>query len=362
MKKEYKYASIFFAIIAIGIISISYFYDEVDLKRNTTDDTIVSDKKFLRISPELKEASGYINTSSEEIKQMINGNVVLYDFWTYSCINCIRTLPYLTAWDEKYGDQGLVIVGIHTPEFEFEKEYENVVFATKKFGVKYPVLQDNEKEIWNDFKNRYWPRKYIADHEGYIRFDHIGEGAYKETEEVIQLLLAERSETTGKTLEKKNFVKLSEFEHAPIRTPELYFGFSFAEGRNQLGNEEGFSKNKVVTYQLPEQFREHYFYVEGMWKNNNDGMMLVSDSGKIVLNFKAKQVNIVASNEAVLKITYDGNLMSSEIRGDDVLPDGTVNISEPRLYNLIESAQEGLHEIVIKIENPGFEVFTFTFG
>ena len=133
--------------------------------------------------------------------------MVLYDFWTYSCINCIRTLPYLTAWDEKYGDQGLVIVGIHTPEFEFEKEYENVVFATKKFGVKYPVLQDNEKEIWNDFQNRYWPRKYIADHEGYIRFDHIGEGAYKETEEVIQLLLAERSETTGKTLEKKNFVE-----------------------------------------------------------------------------------------------------------------------------------------------------------
>ena len=121
MKKEYKYASIFFIIIAVGIISISYFYDEVDLKRNTTDDTNIDDKKFLRTSPELQGISGYINTSSDQINQDIEGNVIIYDFWTYSCINCIRTLPYLTAWDEKYRDDGLVIVGIHTPEFEFEK-------------------------------------------------------------------------------------------------------------------------------------------------------------------------------------------------------------------------------------------------
>ena len=136
MKKEYTYASIFFVIIAVGIISISYFYDEVDLKRNTNDNTNINDKKFLRTSPELQGISGYINTSSDQINQDIEGNVVIYDFWTYSCINCIRTLPYLTAWDEKYRDDGLVIVGIHTPEFEFEKKYENVGFATEKFGIK----------------------------------------------------------------------------------------------------------------------------------------------------------------------------------------------------------------------------------
>ena len=251
------YASMLFAIIAIGIVSISYFYDEVDLKRNTTNDTATLDKTFLRTSPELKGISGYINTSSEKISQDIEGKVVLYDFWTYSCINCIRTLPHLTAWDEKYSDEGLVIVGIHTPEFEFEKEYDNVVFATEKFGIKYPVIQDNDKEVWNDFQNRYWPRKYIADHEGYIRFDHIGEGAYKETEKVIQTLLEERSNALGNTLEKKELVNLNEFTHATFRTPELYFGFNFAEGRNQLGNEEGFSKNQIVTYQLPEKF--HFF-------------------------------------------------------------------------------------------------------
>ena len=362
MKKEYKYASIFFAIIAVGIMSISYFYDEVDLKRNTTNDITTLDKTFLRTSPELKGISGYINTSSEEIDQNIEGKVVLYDFWTYSCINCIRTLPHLTAWDEKYSEEGLVIVGIHTPEFEFEKEYDNVVFATKKFGIKYPVVQDNDKETWNEFQNRYWPRKYIADHEGYIRFDHIGEGAYAETEKVIQLLLEERSNAYGKTIEKKELVNLDEFSHATFRTPELYFGFNFAEGRNQLGNEEGFLKNKIVDYRLPETFREHYFYMDGTWKNNNDGMELISDSGKIVLNFNAKQVNIVASESAMLEIEYDGEKIPNEVKGLDVSEDGTVNVSEPRLYNLIELEQEGPHEIIIHVKNPGFEIFTFTFG
>ncbi len=362
MKKEYKYASIFFAIIAVGIMSISYFYDEVDLKRNTTNDITTLDKTFLRTAPEMKGISGYINTSVEEIDQNIEGKVVLYDFWTYSCINCIRTLPHLTAWDEKYSDEGLVIVGIHTPEFEFEKEYDNVVFATKKFGIKYPVVQDNDKETWNEFQNRYWPRKYIADHEGYIRFDHIGEGAYAETEKVIQLLLEERSNAYGKTIEKKELVNLDEFSHATFRTPELYFGFNFAEGRNQLGNEEGFSKNKIVDYQLPETFREHYFYMDGTWKNNNDGMELISDSGKIVLNFNAKQVNIVASENAMLEIEYDGGKISNEVKGLDVSEDGTVNVSEPRLYNLIELEQEGPHEIIIHVKTPGFEIFTFTFG
>ena len=362
MKKEYKYASIFFVIIVVGVISISYFYDEVDLKRNTTDDTNIDDKKFLRTSPELQGISGYINTSSDEINQNIEGKVVIYDFWTYSCINCIRTLPYLTAWDEKYRDEGLVIVGIHTPEFEFEKKYENVVFATEKFGIKYPVVQDNEKEIWDDFQNRYWPRKYIADHEGYIRFDHIGEGAYKETEEVIQLLLRERSDAVGETLKKTELVNLDEFTHTVFRTPELYFGFNFADGRNQLGSEEGFSKNQIVDYKLPNQFKQHYFYMDGMWQNNNDGMKLISDSGKIVLHFNAKQVNIVASNNAILEITYDGNSIPSENRGKDVAPDGTVKILEPRLYNLIDSKQEGSHEIIIEVKSPGFEIFTFTFG
>ena len=362
MKKEYKYASIFFAIIAVGIISISYYYEEVDLKRTTTDDSVINDKTFLRKSPHLQGISGYINTSQQEMDKQLEGKVVLYDFWTYSCINCIRTIPHLTAWDEKYSDEGLVILGIHSPEFEFEKKYENVVFATEKFGIKYPVIQDNDKEIWNDFQNRYWPRKYIADHEGYIRFDHIGEGAYKETEEVIQLLLKERANAIGSTIQEKELVNLDEFEHATFRTPELYFGYKFAEGRNQLGSQEGFSKNNIVNYQLPDQFKQHYFYMDGMWENNKDGMKLAGDSGKIVLNFNAKQVNIVADGNAILKIEYDGGIIPIDSRGYDINSNGEVIISEPRLYNLIELDQEGPHEIIIKVAEPNFEIFTFTFG
>ena len=362
MKKEYKYASIFFAIIAVGIISISYYYEEVDLKRTTTDDSVINDKTFLRKSPHLQGISGYINTSQQEMDKQLEGKVVLYDFWTYSCINCIRTIPHLTAWDEKYSDEGLVILGIHSPEFEFEKKYENVVFATEKFGIKYPVIQDNDKEIWNDFQNRYWPRKYIADHEGYIRYDHIGEGAYKETEEVIQLLLKERANAVGSTIQEKELVNLDEFEHATFRTPELYFGYKFAEGRNQLGSQEGFSKNNIVNYQLPNQFKQHYFYMDGMWENNKDGMKLAGDSGKIVLNFNAKQVNIVADGNAILKIEYDGGIIPIDSRGYDINSNGEVIISEPRLYNLIELDQEGPHEIIIKVAEPNFEIFTFTFG
>ncbi len=362
MKKEYKYASIFFAIIAVGIISISYYYEEVDLKRTTTDDSVINDKTFLRKSPHLQGISGYINTSQQEMDKQLEGKVVLYDFWTYSCINCIRTIPHLTAWDEKYSDEGLVILGIHSPEFEFEKKYENVVFATEKFGIKYPVIQDNDKEIWNDFQNRYWPRKYIADHEGYIRYDHIGEGAYKETEKVIQLLLKERANAVGSTIQEKELVNLDEFEHATFRTPELYFGYKFAEGRNQLGSQEGFSKNNIVNYQLPDQFKQHYFYMDGMWENNKDGMKLAGDSGKIVLNFNAKQVNIVADGNAILKIEYDGGIIPIDSRGYDINSNGEVIISEPRLYNLIELDQEGPHEIIIKVAEPNFEIFTFTFG
>ena len=362
MKREYKYASIFFAIIAVGIFSISYYYEEVDLKRITTDDSVIEDKTFLRKSPDLKGISGYINTSQEEIDKHLEGKVVLYDFWTYSCINCIRTIPHLTAWDEKYSDEGLVVLGIHTPEFEFEKKYENVIFATEKFGIEYPVIQDNDKEIWNDFQNRYWPRKYIADHEGYIRFDHIGEGAYKETEEVIQTLLKERANTIGNVIEEKELVNLDEFRHATFRTPELYFGYKFAEGRNQLGSQEGFSKNNIVNYQLPDQFKQHYFYMDGMWENNKDGMKLAGDSGKIVLNFNAKQVNIVADGNAILKIEYDGGTIPIDSRGYDINSNGEVIISEPRLYNLIELDQEGPHEIIIKVAEPNFEIFTFTFG
>ena len=145
------------------------------------------------MAPEIDDAGQqWINSDPFLLADMqAEGKVVLIDFWTYTCINCIRTLPYVKSWHDKYADHGLVILGVHTPEFEFEKVYENVVAATEKFELEYPVVQDNEFNTWNAFSNRYWPAKYLIDHEGRIRYSHFGEGAYDETEMKIREILTE---------------------------------------------------------------------------------------------------------------------------------------------------------------------------
>ena len=361
MKSEIKTGLILGIIILIGITTLYIFYTEIDLKKNTTNQLETNDKTSLKKSPELKGMTGIINTTKNDLEKLIDGNVVLYDFWTYSCINCIRTLPYITAWDEKYKDQGLVIIGIHTPEFEFEKNRDNVLTAVKKFGIEYPVILDNNKEIWDSFENRYWPRKYIADNEGYIRFDHIGEGAYKETEIVIQKLLKERLEQNNKDSNFIDVVEIEEFEHSSLRTPELYFGYKFVNGRNQLGNVEGFQADSIINYKLPTEFTKNYFYLEGEWKNNKDGMELISNSGKIILEYNAKQVNIVAAGNGELEILIDGKKVSEQIAGIDLI-EGKIKIQQPRLYNIIESLKGETHTITINATGKNLQIFTFTFG
>ena len=362
MKTEIKTAIICGLIITVGIISISIFYNEVDMKRNTTYNIEIDDKSKLQKVPSILDATEYINISPNELAETLEGKVVLYDIWTYSCINCIRTLPYITTWDEKYRNEGLMIVGIHTPEFEFEKNKDNVMAAVQKFDINYPVVLDNEKEIWNAFQNKYWPRKYIADHDGYIRYDHIGEGAYKETEKIIQQLLQERSESLNIKTNTFELTTLEEFEHSTFRTPELYFGYKFASGRNNLGNENGFKPEEMVEYNIPLEIKQHYFYLDGKWNNSKDSMELVSENGLIMLNYNAKQVNIVASNNAELEIFIDGEHIPKHIAGIDVNQDGKVMIIEPRLYNIVDSTVTESHELIIKVNDPKFEIFTFTFG
>ena len=361
MKSEIKTGIIFGIIILVGTVSLYLFYTEIDLKKNTNNQLEIQDKELLKKAPLLKGMTGVINTTEDNLDKLIQDNVVLYDFWTYSCINCIRTLPYITAWDEKYQEQGLMIIGIHTPEFEFEKNKENVLTAVNKFGINYPVVLDNNKEIWNSFENRYWPRNYIADDEGYIRFDHIGEGAYKETEIVIQELLNERSEKTNQEFNAGNIVEINEYEHSNLRTPELYFGYKFASGRNQLGNIEGFQPNEIVDYKLPNNINQHFLYLDGQWKNTSDGMKLISDTGKIVLDYHAKQVNIVASGNTDLEILIDGKILLDDISGKDV-KSSMSTILEPRLYNIIESQSGESHILTINVKQPDFKIFTFTFG
>ncbi|MEE8181357.1 MAG: redoxin family protein [Nitrosopumilaceae archaeon] len=375
MKTEIKTAIILSVIIigSVGGLSVGFSTLESPTEKIIGTKTFEQGEfDFQKISelvlprykkaPDLVGISHYINTTPEKLKEEIDGKVVLYDIWTYSCINCVRTLPYITSWNEKYSDDGLLIIGIHSPEFEFEKDADNVRMAIEKYGITYPVVLDNEHETWKAFENRYWPRKYVADHEGYIRYDHIGEGAYEKTEEVIQKLLEERAQQLGLNVAAaESLVELDEFQHTNFRTPELYFGYKFAFGRNQLGNMEGFNPEQEVKYSIPDNLQQHNFYLDGTWKNLIGSMELVSETGSIKLPYHAKEVNIVTAKEAEITILIDGMPLTSEYEGNDVTL-GKITVTEPRLYNIISSKEAGTHLLELIISNPGFEIYTFTFG
>ncbi|WP_100183408.1 thioredoxin family protein [Candidatus Nitrosotenuis aquarius] len=359
MKPEIRTALIMGAIISGLVGGLGTYFSTLDQPDDfTAQDMSKTDKSRFKKAPELVGIAGYINSDST-LQEEIRGKVVLYDIWTYSCINCQRTLPYITAWDEKYSDQGLVIIGIHSPEFEFEKDINNVKRAVEKFGIKYPVVLDNDKKTWDAFENRYWPRKYLADDEGYIRYDHIGEGAYDETEMVIQELLEERAEKLGIKVSAQPLVDIEQYRHGS-RTPELYFGYDFAFGRSQIGNPEGFRPNQEVTYTIPDKLHENNFYLDGTWKNLEDRMILTSESGRIVLPYFAKQVNIVAAGESEIQILLDGKTISAQHAGTDVR-DGKTAIKEATLYNLVSMEESSSHVLEIQARS-GFEIYTFTFG
>jgi len=325
------------------------------------------DKSQFRKAPEFKGITSYINTNQTKLSDL-KGKVVLVDFWTYSCINCIRTLPYLVDWNQKYSDKGLVIVGVHSPEFEFEKNINNVKQAVTRFGIKYPVLLDNDHETWNAFQNSYWPRKYLVDSDGYIRYDHIGEGGYAETENAIRSLLAERSNQQGLEISNLNQTKLI-VPSAPsvdlnqIKSPELYFGYQYA--RAQLGNIQGFNPEKTVNYTIPgSNLESNVIYLQGLWKNNPDSMELVGSNGKIMLAYSAKSINIVAGGkgEAIIKEDGKDNQTNNTFKGNDVDAEGRLTVDGQRLYNIADHTNYGNHQIEIAARGPGFKVYTFTFG
>jgi thiol-disulfide isomerase/thioredoxin len=338
---------------------------------NSKDDNsnvkLSMDKSEFKKAPEFSGITSYINTNETKLSDL-KGKVVLVDFWTYSCINCIRTLPYLVDWNQKYSDKGLVIVGIHSPEFEFEKNIDNVKQAVTRFGIKYPVLLDNDHGTWNAFQNSYWPRKYLLDSEGYIRYDHIGEGGYVETENAIRNLLAEKSNQQGTEISNLNQTKLNvpgvaSVDFNQIKTPELYFGYQYA--RDQLGNTQGFNPEKAVNYTIPSPYlKPNLIYLQGLWKNNPDSMELVGPQGKIMLSYSAKSINIVAGGKGELAVKEDGkdNKTNNPFKGNDVDADGMFSIDGQRLYNIANHTNYGEHQIEIDAKGPGFKIYTFTFG
>ncbi|MGC2308475.1 MAG: redoxin family protein [Nitrososphaeraceae archaeon] len=348
------------------------------IKLNTTQFQQI-DKSQLIKAPEFAQISGYINTpnNSPLTLSSLKGKVVLVYIWTYTCINSIRPMPYVHDWNQKYSNNGLVIVGVHSPEFQFEKNFDNVKRAVQRFGITYPVVLDSDHGTWNAYGNNYWPRYYLIDTQGNIRYDYIGEGSYDQIEKSIQSLLAERAALKGVkeisfNTQPTTVIKPGSLYYVDLRqnmTPEIYMGYDTA--RTQLGNPEGFKPDQPVSYSIPSNtnFEPHIVYLQGEWKNNPDGMELQNDTGRIVLTYYAKSVNIIAGGKGGGVVFNDegikgaaASLPSINSLGEDLSSDGSFRIDGQRLYNLAIHKNYTAHSIVIDVKGKGFQFYTFTFG
>jgi thiol-disulfide isomerase/thioredoxin len=348
------------------------------------------DKSQFKKAPEFVQISGYINipnNNSPITLSSLKGKVVLVYIWTYTCINSIRPMPYIDNWEEKYSDKGLVIVGVHSPEFTFEKNYANVKDAVQRFGITYPVIIDSDHGTWNAYDNNYWPRFYLIDTQGYIRYDHIGEGDYDNIEKSIQSLVAERAALMGakeisfntKPTTQINPGSLYYVNLSQSTTPEIYVGYNTA--RTPLGNPEGFKPDQTVSYSIPSNtnFKPSIVYLQGKWKNNPEGMELQSDIGRVALVYYAKSVNIIAGGKGGGIVSNDnddksdtggyvqavGNStanISGNSLGEDLSSDGSFRIDGQRLYNLAIHDNYAAHYTLIDVKGKGFQFYTFTFG
>lgn len=282
----------------------------------------------------------------------LRGKVVLIDFWTYTCINCIRTLPYITSWHEKYKDDGLVVIGVHTPEFEFEKDTQNVIDAMEKYGIDYAVPQDNDFKTWRAYKNRYWPAKYLIDKNGYVRYTHFGEGKYEQTEKAIQILLEE----TGTQIDEELVEDKSSFNRN--LTPETYLGSL----RMQLYYPNGRVRNGERELEIATQIPVNSFSLGGTWEITNESSNSVENS-ILELNFRAKDVFLVMRSSdgspKTVKVLIDGKNPGS-LSGADVI-DGEITVDEDRLYELLKLPEVENRKLRLELD-PGIEAFAFTFG
>jgi thiol-disulfide isomerase/thioredoxin len=355
--------AVVFGIIAIVIVAAGL---SALVSHQSPAQTIenASDLPNLGKAPNFQGIVAWINSAPLNLSEL-RGKVVLVDFWTYSCINCIRTIPYLNAWYSKYGNDGLVIVGVHTPEFNFEKNYSNVLAAVKSFGIKYPVALDSNDATWNAYNNQYWPADYLIDKNGDIRYTQIGEGDYSTTEMAIRALLQNAGYNVSSGI-AANSVNGTGVNFSKIGTPELYVGYATAnEHATTIGNAQGFSPGKVVNYTIKGTIQDNTVYFSGKWYNANDSMIAAGNNSEAFLIYDAKAVNVVAQgNLSVITVELDGKNLSQTYLGNDLaLNQGVASgsISMARLYNIIDAPTYGWHELEI-VARQGFRLYTFTFG
>lgn len=300
-------------------------------------------------APEIVGIDQWLNSNPLTIKDL-KGKVVLIDFWTYSCINCLRTLPYLTRWYDTYKDQGFVIIGVHTPEFEFEKQASNVQMAIEKYGIHYPVPLDNHYKTWENYSNNYWPAHYLIDRDGYVRSVHFGEGAYVETENNIRKLLG----MTPLIMEEKPVIS------RPI-TPETYLGY---------GRAESYPYSLKLVHNEPTNYvhdvppRDDQFILKGPWNVQKEYIESTGSGSILELNFIATNVYLVlgGKSEDPISVLIDGKPLPKEWMTKDMVREGEIIVKEARKYDIVNlNGQYGRHILTLQVPQ-GIRVYAFTFG
>lgn len=318
-------------------------------------------------APEL-EGGTWLN--SEPVKMAsLRGRPVLIDFWDYTCVNCLRTLPYLKEWHRRYSPHGLAVIGVHAPEFSFAKSVDHVRRAVQELGIEYPVVLDNDFKIWQAYSNRHWPAKYLIDAKGHMRYFHEGEGAYDQVESAIQSLLREVSPD----LSLPTVVEPVRDSDAPGAvcyrvTPELYLGCD----RGRPGNTAGLTPGRPAAYRDPGKHVDGFFYLEGDWLLAGEYLARPVGAGgesRLSLRYTAKEVNLVmhpplAGGSAALRVLQDGAPLPPEDAGEDVRHEkgeAVVAVDRPRMYGLVNNRELDTHELTLVTTSDGLALYAFTF-
>jgi cytochrome c biogenesis protein CcdA/thiol-disulfide isomerase/thioredoxin len=316
--------------------------------------------------PDLSGAVKWLNSPALTAEQL-KGKVVLVDFWTYSCINCLRSLPYVNAWAKKYQDQGLVVIGVHAPEFAFERDVNNVTKAVHDLGINYPVALDNDYAIWRGFNNQYWPAHYFVDAKGQIRYHHFGEGDYAHSEQVIQQLLSEagnKNVSKDVVLADAKGVQASA-DNAEMNSPETYLGYERTENFASPGGDQ--VADKAHAYNPPKQPALNQWGLDGQWTAKSEQVTLEQAHGRIIYRFHARDLHLVlgpgADGKPVrFKVSIDG-AAPGQNHGTDINADGSGTVTEQRLYQLVrQSGPVTDHTFSIEFIDPGVQAYAFTFG
>jgi cytochrome c biogenesis protein CcdA/thiol-disulfide isomerase/thioredoxin len=315
--------------------------------------------------PPLTGAVSWLN-SAPLMPESLKGKVVLIDFWTYSCINCLRALPYITSWYERYKDYGLVVLGIHSPEFAFEKNESNVKRAVRDLGIKYPVALDNNYAIWQSFNNQYWPAHYFIDAKGHIRGHHFGEGDYDESEELIRQLLSEAGAhdlpPAASNIRKEGIQASADEKH--VSSPETYIGYERAQHFVSSG---GFGRGESKSYSVPDSLNLNDWGLSGSWRVEAEKAVSLGAGGKIVFRFHARDLHLVLGpgsdgKPVRFRVTIDGQEPGAS-HGVDIDSSGAGVARDQRLYQLVRQPGD-IRDRTFTIEflDSGIQAYSFTFG